>query len=232
MPDLRDRLSPGVIVSLIVDEIDGFDTRDLVCAFACAAERGGAVGLRVEGIAAVTAVRERTNLPIVGFVKGTYPDGSDLVTPDLRDIEALFAAGADIVAVDATKRKRPNGMDGFIFFEEARKRFHEPLWADCAQFREGIRAAESGADAVATTLAGCVVDAAAGEHRLPDFELVHDLASSLLIPVIAEGGIWTPEDAVRAVTIGAYAVVVGSAITRPRLLTRMFVDAVGSLYEG
>jgi N-acylglucosamine-6-phosphate 2-epimerase len=226
LKDPRELLHPGLIVSCHAEEKEPLNSLDLLFAFAKAAELGGAIALRVEGYAVVEGVRKQTALPIIAFIKGTYADRSELITPELADIERLFAAGADIVALDATQRKRPNGLDGFDFLVEARKRFAQPLWADVSTFREGIRAAELGVDYVATTLSGHTPDTEQADYQSPDVELVHGLSGSLTIPVIAEGRIWTPGDAVLCMDAGAHAVVVGSAITRPRLITQMFVSAL------
>jgi N-acylglucosamine-6-phosphate 2-epimerase len=199
---------------------------DHVLAIAKAAELGGAVGLRVEGVATVAAVRKQTTLPIVGFVMGAYADEAEMITPELSDIEALFAAGANIVAIDATRRRRPSGLESFQFFEEARKHFAQPLWADVSLFREGVHAAELGADVIATTLAGYTPSTVTKDYRTPDFTMIHELSHSLVIPVIAEGRIWTPEDALHALDVGAHAVVVGSAITRPRVITTTYTEAI------
>ncbi|MDT8325580.1 MAG: N-acetylmannosamine-6-phosphate 2-epimerase [Bacteroidota bacterium] len=219
-------LEGGLIVSCHAEEHGGGDGFDALRYFARAAIEGGAVGLRIEGAERLRAIREMTKLPLIGFVQGNYPDGSALITPSIDHIEALLEAGADIVAIDATKRKRPGDLDGFIFFEQARKRFTAPLWADVANFREGVRAAEMGADIVATTLAGYTPGTVVQDYRTPDFTLIRELSSALTIPVIAEGRIWTPEDARRCTVLGAHAVVVGSAITRPQVIARMYVESL------
>ncbi len=219
-------LEAGLIVSCHAEENEEGDGLDALRYFAQAAIEGGAVGLRLEGVERMRTVRAMTKLPLIGFVQGSYKDGSALITPSLDDIDALLEAGADMVAIDATKRKRPGDIDGFIFFEQARKRFTAPLWADIASFREGVRAAEMGADVVATTLAGYTPSTAVNDYRTPDFTLIKELSSALTIPVIAEGRIWTPEDARRCTALGAHAVVVGSAITRPRVIARMYVESL------
>ncbi len=219
-------LQNGVIVSCHADEEEQDSMPDLLAYFARAAERGGAAGLRVEGIEHVRSLRSRTRLPIIGFTQHCCEDGSPLITSSIKDIDQLLEAGADIVAVDCTKRKRPDGSDGFLYFEQVRKRFSTRLWADVATFREGIRAAEIGADVIATTLAGYTPGTVAKDYGTPDFELIHELSNSLTIPVIAEGRLWTPEDAAHAMELGAHAVVVGSAITRPHVVTQMFANAV------
>ncbi len=216
----------GLIVSCHIDEEELESMPELLSYFARTAERGGAAGLRIEGADSIRQIRSRTALPIIGFTQGSYDDGSPLITPTTDDVERLIAAGADLVAIDATRRKRPDGSDGFLFFEDLRKRFNALLWADIATFREGVHAAECGADVVATTLSGYTAGTVVKDYQTPDFTLIHELSNSLTIPVVAEGRIWTPESAARAIELGAYAVVVGSAITRPHVVTQMFVNAV------
>lgn len=223
---LAQRIHRGLIVSCHLDETEPYHTMDYLQALAMAAQLGGACAIRVQGIKAVEVLSKTTSLPVIGFTMGSYSDKADLITPDFDDIERLFAAGAHVVAIDSTKRKRPNDHDGFVFFELVRKRFSGLLWADVSTFREGIRAAESGADFVATTLAGYTPGTEAMDYRTPDYPLIQELSGSLTIPVIAEGRIWTPESARKALNLGAHAVVVGSAITRPRIITRMFVEAL------
>lgn len=223
------RLQHGLIVSCHIDDDEQEGASALLEYFVRAAERGGAAGLRIEGVEHIHRLRQGTRLPIIGFTHGAYDDGSPLITPSAEDALALLDAGADIIAVDATKRKRPDGTDGFISFEQFRRRITAPVWADVATFREGVRAAEIGADVVATTLAGYTAGTVAKDYRTPDFPLIEELARALTIPVIAEGRIWEAATAAHAMQLGAYAVVVGSAITRPRLVTEVFVNAIGSV---
>lgn len=226
--EILTRLAHGLVVSCHVDAEEQAGTIDLLAYFAGAAEKGGAAGLRVEGVEHVRRLRPVTQLPIIGFVQGQFEDGSPLITPTIDDARALIDAGADIIAVDGTKRKRGDGTDGFLFFEQLRKSVAAPLLADVATFREGVRAAESGADAVATTLAGYTPGTTAKDYRTPDFTLIGELASALTIPVIAEGRIWDPDTAAKAIALGAHAVVVGSAITRPNIIAEVFVNALKS----
>lgn len=224
--EILTRLQHGLIVSCHLDEDEQEGAAELLAYFVRAAERGGAAGLRIEGVEQIRRLRPHTRLPIIGFTNGAYDDGSPLITPSADDAQALLDAGADVVAVDATKRKRPDGTDGFIHFEQLRRRVTAPLWADVATFREGVRAAEIGADVVATTLAGYTPGTVAKDYRTPDFTLIEELSRSLTIPVVAEGRIWETDTASRVIALGAYAVVVGSAITRPRLVTEVFVNAL------
>ncbi len=222
----------GLIVSCHADKDEPFDTPEFVAGFARAAEMGGAVALRIAGVENIRAVKSHTKLPIVGFIEGKYEEmDAALITPDFSDVEKLLHAGADIIALDCTIRRRPNGMDGLEFFKEVRKRFDTLLWADVSVFREGVKAAEYGADFVATTLSGYTAGTTMKDHRRPDFALIRELSLSLTIPVIAEGRIWTPQDAAATLAEGAYGVVVGTAITRPRVVTQMFVSALSVVEE-
>jgi len=222
-------LKYGLIVSCQAEDDDPFNSPEYIAAFARAAEMGGAVGIRCEGYEKIRKVKERVKLPIIGLIKGKYADDWVLITPDFGDVEKIIKAGADIVALDATDRIRPNRLSGFDFLYEVRKRFDVPLLADVSTFREGIKAAELGADLVSTTLSGYTPYTTDKDTMLPDYDLIAELSSSLDIPVVAEGRIWTPSDAIKALESGAYAVVVGTAITRPRVITKMFVEALKSL---
>jgi N-acylglucosamine-6-phosphate 2-epimerase len=216
----------GLIVSCHMDPAMKIDAAVYLEGITQAAEQGGAAALRVEGVANVRNLRKKTSLPIIGLVLAKYDDGSDLITATLADIKQLTDAGADIVAVDGTNRQRPSGANGFSFLHEAVKHSEVPVWSDISTFEEGVRSAEIGADLVATTLSGYTRDSAQSNACEPDYELVSGLSSSLVIPVIAEGRVYSPEDAAQAISVGAYAVVVGTAITRPSLITKMFVSAM------
>jgi N-acylglucosamine-6-phosphate 2-epimerase len=225
-------LRNGLIVSCQAEEDDPFNSPQHIGAFAKAAEMGGASGIRCEGSDKIEEVRDRVKIPIVGLIKGKYEDGWVLITPDFGDVEKIVRAGADIIALDATDRIRPNKLSGFDFLYEVRKRFDKPLMADVSTFEEGIKAAEIGADMLSTTLSGYTPYTADRDTVLPDYDLIAELSSSLDIPVVAEGRIWTPSDAIKAIESGAFAVVVGTAITRPRVITKMFVEALKSLKGG
>jgi N-acylglucosamine-6-phosphate 2-epimerase len=229
LQEISSTIHNGLVVSCHID--DGIDNDTLFTWMVRAALSGGASALRVEGVEHVRLARGLTDLPLIGFTQGSYPDGGMLITPELDHIDALFSAGANVVAIDVTKRRRPDGIDGFVFFEQARKRVSGLLWADIANFREGVRAAEIGANFVATTLCGHTPGTATDDYRTPDYQLIRELSHTLTIPVIAEGRIWTPEAAVHALHEGAHAVVVGSAITRPRIITTTFVSAMREFSE-
>lgn len=226
MNELITRLKHGLIVSCQAEGDDPFNTPELIAKFALAAEMGGAAAIRAQGAENIRAVHAAVSLPVIGIVKGQFANGWVCITPDFADVDAVLEAGADIVALDVTPRKRPNGMDGVEFFDDVRERYQVPLMADIATYEEGIRAAEMGADLVATTLSGYTEYTERYATEQPDDELLRRLAHAVKVPVIAEGRIWTPEQAKRSLMLGAHAVVVGTAITRPRVVTRRFVDVM------
>jgi N-acylglucosamine-6-phosphate 2-epimerase len=223
------KLRNGVIVLCHAEGDDPFASPPDTAAFAKAAEMGGAAGIRTEGFDNIKAVRSAVRLPIVGISKGSYDNGWVLITPDVGDVENIVEAGADIIALDVTRRLRPNGMDGFQFLDLIRKRYDVPLIADVSTYEEGVRAADLGADIVATTLSGYTQYTEEIADEFPDFNLIERLASEIRIPVIAEGRIWSPSEAAHAMKCGAYAIVVGSAITRPRIITQRFVETIKNL---
>ncbi len=226
MNELIASFKHGLIVSCQTETDDLFNSPQLMTKFALSAQMGGAVGIRTEGVENIMAFHAEIDLPIVGIIDGQFENGWICITPDFKDIEAILKAGADIVALDVTPRKRPNGMDGIEFFDEVRNRFDVPLIADISTFEEGIRAAEMGADAIATTLSGYTEQTQKYLNDEPDFRLIEELSRAVKVPVMAQGRIWTPQHAKDALKVGAFCAVAGSAITRPRSITKKFVDAL------
>lgn len=195
------------------------DRPDIVAAFAQAALDGGAVGLRIQGIADLKAVRPITDVPIIGLIKVDRDDTPIHITPLVEHVEALAEAGADIIAFDATNRPRPIPLETLVV---SIQRVGKIAMADCAVVDDGRRAADLGCAFLGSTMSGY-----AGGPALngPDLDLVTALAR--LGPfVIAEGRYQKPEDAARGMQAGADAVVAGSAITRPEHVTSWFVSAI------
>jgi len=205
-----------------------------MAALAAAAELGGAVGIRAEGTADVAAIRRAVRLPVIGLRKRRI-EGSDVyITPEAADALAIAAAGADAVAVDATARARPGGIDASRFVAELAQALDVPVIADVDTVAAGVEARAAGALGVATTLAGYTAATASGAIRggvgaaapgEPDVDLVARLAAQLDCPVLAEGRYATPEQVAAAFEAGAHAVVVGTAIGDPIALTRAFAAA-------
>jgi N-acylglucosamine-6-phosphate 2-epimerase len=206
-------LRGGVVVSVQAPSGSPMAAPSHLAAIARAAELGGAAGIRAMEVA---AVKEAVALPVIGLRKRRM-EGSDVyITPSVDDARAVVAAGADIVAVDGTLRPRPDGVDLASLVAE----LPVPVLADVDCLEAGLAAREAGAAAVATTLAGYTDNTPSPVD--PDIHLVEDLAAELDCPVFAEGRIATPAQARAAFDAGAFAVVVGTAITDPIALTRGF----------
>jgi len=217
----------GLIVSCQALEDEPLYGFGMMARMALAAERGGAVGLRVNGVNDVEEIKKVCHIPVIGIIKTNY-DGYDVyITPTMKEVEDLIAVNPDIIAVDATMRPRPGFDKPEKFISAIKERYDIPLMADISNYEEGIAACKAGADIVATTLSSYTPYTAHREK--PDIDLIKRLADKVDIPVIAEGNIWTPEQAVECLKAGAYAVVVGGAITRPQLITRRFVEIISSI---
>ncbi len=193
----------------------------IIAAMAQAVVAGGASGVRIEGVRNVEAVRSVLKQPIIGIVKVDLETSPIRITPFLQNIRDLASAGADIIAVDATDRPRPETLDAAI---QAIKAAGALSMADCSCIDDGNNAARLGADILGSTMAGYTTDMT---PEGPDLELVRQLAT-LGKPLIAEGRYHTPALAVEALKAGADAVVVGTAITRTEVVTGWFFDALKS----
>ena len=202
-------------------------TPDTMSRVAQAAARGGAVGIRAQGLDDIAAIRSAVDLPLIGLWK----DGDDAVfiTPTLQHATAVARAGAHVVAIDGTGRPRPDGLT----LADTIKGLHEDtgalVMADCSTFDEAVVAAANGADLVGTTLAGYTAYTSKGNG--PDLDLVARLVAELDVPVVAEGRIHSPAQAAAAIGAGAWAVVVGTAITHPTTITGWFASAVTGAVE-
>ncbi len=220
-----EELKDGLIVSCQAEDNDPFNTPEGVSLFAKAAEMGGAKGIRSEGIEKTKKIIETVNLPVIGIIKSKFEDGYVKITGSFKDIESLVKINCNIIAIDGTFRKR-EGLNGPEFIKEIRKNFDVIIIADVSTFEEGIACADYGADAISTTLSGYTPYTKHLNTHKPDFELLKNLVKNLSIPVIAEGRYNKPEFAAQAIRLGAWSVVVGTAITRPRIITKWFVDSI------
>lgn len=189
------------------------------------AELGGAAGLRANGAADIAMISSRVDLPLIGINKLGDPAGV-FITPTVQAALEIVDAGATIIALDGTQRPRPDGSSLADQLAKIKAETQVPIMADVDTVEAGIAAREAGADVVATTLSG-YTDAGDGGPG-PDLGLVTALAAAVDCPVIAEGRIRDESEALAALAAGAYAVVVGSAITNPVLTTRRFVERLGT----
>lgn len=190
---------------------------------ALAAKMGGAAAIRAQGTDDIAEIKKVTGLPVIGLIKKNYPDSDIYITPTMAETEALIASPCEIIALDMTMRPRPN-REKLLSLVKAIKGSGKLILADISTFEEGIMAEEFGADAVSTTLSGYTPYSP--QQKKPDLELVAQLSEALSVPLIAEGRLGTPELLRAAMDAGAYAAVVGSAITRPQLITADFVKAL------
>lgn len=195
---------------------------DVLALLAEAAELGGAGGFRLNGADVVGLLRPRTGLPIIGIIKDTREGFDNYITTSSADAEELCAAGADVVAIQATTGTRPG--ESFAEIAATTHRLGKLVMADIATLAEARQATAEGADLIATTMVGHTRETE-GQAR-PPFDLVSAIAATFDVPVIVEGGIWTPEHVAASFAHGAFAVVCGSAITAPDIITARLVAAI------
>lgn len=194
----------------------------MMAAMALAAKMGGAKGIRANSPADVSAIKAVSQLPVIGLFKVDYPDSPIYITPTLTEVRAIAEAGADMIAVDATRRRRPGGGSFADLVVKTKADLDVSILADVSTIDEGLAAAAAGADAISTTMSGYTDYSPQPDG--PDFALLAALVARAPVPVIAEGRIWTPEEARHALELGAHAVVVGSAITRPQIVVARYVS--------
>ena len=189
--------------------------------------KGGAGGLRVAGARDVRNAL-KYNVPVIGLTKpDKLPENWKsivYITPTIETVRELIKAEANIIAFDGTSRIRPDGssLKEIIDLIHSKEKL---AMADIATFDEGINCANLGADIISTTLSGYTEESDKG-LKFPDFELLKLLVKSIDKPVFLEGRIWTPEDVKKGFDLGAHSVVIGSAITRPHLITKRFIEGL------
>lgn len=188
---------------------------------AYAAYVGGASGIRANTVVDIHEIKKTVDLPIIGIIKEVYGDNPVYITPTMKEISALVTEGVDIIAIDGTKRERPDGNTLEALMKEAKEKYSKQLFmADISSVEEAVEAERLGFDFVGTTLVGYTEYT---KENLPLVEL-EKVLKAVSIPVIGEGNLDTPEKAKNALQLGAFAVVVGGAITRPQQITKKFVD--------
>jgi N-acylglucosamine-6-phosphate 2-epimerase len=225
---LCDELRGGLIVSVQAWPGSALDDPAVIAAMARAAQEGGAVAVRVQGVENLRAVRARVELPVIGLIKRAEPGFEPYITPSVADVAAIAEQGAEIVAFDATLRRRRDGVTVAALIE-ATHALGRLAMADCSTLRDGVAAAASGADLLGTTLCGYTAETAG--RPLPALDLVRALRLELgeRAFVICEGGVQRPEQLRAALAAGADAVVVGSAITNVDWLVREFAGSADTV---
>ena len=221
-----DDLKGKIIVSCQAMSGEPLYEENCMLAMMSSVVNGGAAGLRVAGGRDVRNAKKYFNLPVIGLTKPEkLPENWRevvYITPTIKGVDDLIDAGADIIAFDGTLRERKSGLNDYIIRIHSSGRL---AMADISTLDEGVKCAGLGADIISTTLAGYTVESGEPSSE-PDFELLKNLVKNVAKPVILEGRIWNPEEVKKAFDIGAHCVVIGSAITRPQLITKRFVEAL------
>ncbi|MCH5321915.1 MAG: N-acetylmannosamine-6-phosphate 2-epimerase, partial [Eubacterium sp.] len=216
--EILEKIKGGLIVSCQALETEPLYDSYIMSKMAWAAYLGGAVGIRANTVVDIKAIKEKVDLPVIGIIKQVYDDSEVYITPTMKEVDALVEIGCEIIAIDATSRLHPNGVALEDFFTEVRNKYPDQLFmADTSCFDEGKKAEELGFDLIGTTMAGYTPYTKG--TPLPDFKLMERYVTELSKPVIAEGGIWAPDELKKAIDIGVHAAVVGTAITRPMDIT-------------
>lgn len=199
--------------------------RSLMPYMARAAKQAGSPMIRTNSIRDVEAIKEETGLPVIGLVKQVYEGYEGYITPTMEEVDGLVKAGADIIALDCTDRKRGDGLTAVEYIRQVREKYPDQVFmADISSYKEGVDAWKNGIDLVSTTMSGYTADSPKLEG--PDFGLAEALARDLTIPVIGEGRVHTPEEAVHMLDMGVWAVIVGGAITRPLEIAGRFMKEI------
>lgn len=224
MAEILQRLRGQLVVSCQAAPGDPLEDTETIRRIARAVTEAGAAGLRVNSPEHIAAIRRDSNVPIIGIQK-RYCGGTIHITPDFASAAALAAAGASIIALDCTERVWDHGDPWPVLMERIHRELSLPVMADVATLEEAMAAAAAGADMVGTTLNGYTERTR--NHNGFNWHLLAEMVRQTQVPVIAEGHISSPEEATRALSIGAWCVIVGSAITRPGAITTSFVRAIG-----
>lgn len=232
MNDFLEKIHGKMIVSCqaVPGEPLYVEEQSIMYLMARAAARAGSPAIRTSSIRDVAAIKKETGLPVIGLVKVQYEGYESYITPTMKEVDDLVAAGSDVVALDCTMRKRGDGRSINEFVAEIREKYPDIiLMADISTYEEGINAWKCGVDILGTTMSGYTPYS----PRLdgPDYELMRRLSQDADIrkagiPVIGEGRIHDPAQAVEALRTGVWAIVVGGAITRPLEIARRFMDAI------
>lgn len=227
MNDVLDRFRGGLIVSCQALEDEPLHSSQIMSRMALAAQQGGAIGIRANSPADIAAIRRTVDLPVIGILKRIYSGSDVFITPTVTELDELLAVGPEMIATDATTRSRPYGtLEEWVAAARSRSP-RTSLMADVDSVEAAEHAAALGFDTVSTTLYGYTERTAGRRFAADDLAFLRSVIRAVgPLPVIAEGNVDTPALARRALDLGAHAVVVGGAITRPQLITKRFSDAL------
>lgn len=219
----------GLIVSCQALEDEPLHSPYIMSRMAVAAKEGGAIGIRANSLIDIVAIKKVVDLPIIGIIKKDYEESNIYITPSLKEIDELSESGCEIIAMDASLDIRPNNCTLLDCVDHVRNNYpHIQIMADCSTLEEAKNADKLGFDYIGTTLVGYTEQSLGVDISNNDFELIREILNHVTKPVIAEGNIDTPDKAKRVLELGCKAVVVGSIITRPQIITRRFVERINS----
>ena len=222
---ILDSFKNGLIVSCQVQHDDPVYSEEFVVKMAIAAQWGGAVGIRANSPEQIRNIKKVVDLPMIGLWKIWHDDTDVFITPTLEAAKAVWEAGAEVIALDCTEQITHEGRPAYKLLPIVKREIPEALiFADVSTYDEAARAVKMGADIIGPTLYGYTESTK--DIELPDLRefarMCRDFGDKACI--MMEGHIYTPEDAMKCLYLGAHSVVVGSAITRPHLTTKRFVD--------
>lgn len=204
---------------------------DVMACFAAAAAEGGAAGIRANGVDSIMAIKKKVDLPLIGLNKEWIPGYPVYLTPTYAHAKAILDAGVDVLAMDATDRLRPNGETAVSILKQIRENYPDALvMGEISTLDEAKNILDMGFDFISTTLSGYTKESE--NVKSVNLDLIKSIHAITDLPIIAEGKIRTEEEAVQTLEAGAFAVVVGTSITRPEIITKRYVDCITRYHEG
>lgn len=223
--NIFDKIKGGLVVSCQALPEEPLHSSFIMGKMAYSAMEAGAKGIRANSVVDIQAIKQNVDLPIIGIIKQDYEGSEVFITPTMKEIDLLVEEGVDLIALDATKRIRPDGKTISDVFPLIKEKYKEQLFmADCSTYEEAKEAYDLGFDCLGTTLSG-YTEYTKGT-KLPNMDMIERLVKDFPIPIIAEGGIWTPEELKYIFELGVDSAVVGSAITRPLEIAKRFITAI------
>ncbi len=226
MKEIFNQIKGKLIVSCQALEDEPLYSSFIMGKMALAATQAGAGGIRANTISDIKEIKKNTNLPIIGIIKRNYGNCNVYITPTIKEVDELVEEGVDIIAIDSTRRHRPDNVELECFVKNIKEKYpNQIVMGDISNVDEAVYSEKIGIDIVGTTLCG-YTDYTKGYNPLNTLQKV---LKAVKIPVIAEGNLDTPEKAKKSIQMGALAVVVGGAITRPKQIAEKFIKAIESI---
>lgn len=228
MNEIFNKIKLKLIVSCQALEGEPLHSSFIMGRMALAATQAGAGGIRANTVSDIKEIKKNTNLPIIGIIKRNYGDCNVYITPTIKEVDELIMEGVDIIAIDSTKRLRPDNVKLEYFVKNIKEKYPKQIiMGDISNVDEAIYAEKIGIDIIGTTLCG-YTEYTKGDKPL---DTLREVLKSVKIPVIGEGNLDTPQKAKEAIEMGALAVVVGGAITRPKQIAEKFIKAIETIQK-